>query len=274
MALPDVGLRFTNGSNQYVLASASASLNNLGSFTVCMWVNLTTVAPAAQRNFFGKGTGSNRSVGFINATTISVQYGSTVSAPTATATTTNCPGVAANQPVFLAFVVDAGVGAPKIYTGSLCLPASEPSAYSAQVTGSTTGHDDSGAGWHLANASGGGTTNTLPGDVLSVQMYNRIPSGLAEVIAMQYDPWNVSRAGLVLSWQCGANGALLCVDRSGLGNHGVSSGAPVVAVAALPVRERHQVPVALWKRALFPPSASFLAAWARGSNMVYQPGVH
>ncbi len=102
-------LRFTNGSAQAVTAAAASSINNLGSFTVAMWVDLTTVAPAAQRNFFGKSTGNSRVVGFINATTISVQYGSSVSAPTATATTTNCPGVAASQPVFIAFVVDAGV---------------------------------------------------------------------------------------------------------------------------------------------------------------------
>lgn len=268
------GLRFTNGSSQAVTAAAAASINNLGSFTVAMWVNLTTVAPAAQRNFFGKSSGNNRVVGFINATTISVQYGSSVSAPTATATTTNCPGVAANQPFFVAFVVDAGVASPKLFTGSWGIPASEPSAYSAQTTGSTTGHDDSASAWNFANGGSVGTTNTLPGNVLSIQVLNRIPRDLAEVREMQYDPWNPTRSGCVLSWRVGASGELVVLDESGRGNHGAVAGAPPLVVDPLPFVKREQPSIALWKRALFAPGGGFLAAWARGSNMVYQPGVH
>lgn len=268
------GLRFTNGSSQAVTAAAAASINNLGSFTVAMWVNLTTVAPAAQRNFFGKSSGNNRVVGFINATTISVQYGSSVSAPTATATTTNCPGVAANQPFFVAFVVDAGVASPKLFTGSWGIQASEPSAYSAQTTGSTTGHDDSASAWNFANAGTVVTTNTLPGNVLSIQVFNRIPSDLAEVREMQYDPWNASRSGCVISWRVGASGELVVLDESGRGNHGAVAGAPPLVVDPLPFVKREQPSIAIWKRALFAPGGGFIAAWARGSNMVYQPGVH
>ena len=249
-------LRFTNGSAQAVTAAAASSINNLGSFTVAMWVDLTTVAPAAQRNFFGKSTGNSRVVGFINATTISVQCGSSVSAPTATATTTNCPGVAANQPVFIAFVVDAGVDVPKLYTGSLCIPASEPSAYSAQTTGSTTGHDDSASAWNFANGGSVGTTNTIPGNVLSVQVLNRIPRDLAEVREMQYDPWNPTRSGCVLSWRVGASGELVVLDESGRGNHGAVAGAPPLVVDPLPFVKREQPSMGRWKRALFAPSGT------------------
>lgn len=212
-------LKFTNGTDMRASAAASATVNNLQQITVAMWVNITTTAPAAQRNFFGKGAAANRLVGFINATTISIQRGSSGTAPTGTVTTTNLPAFVANQPVFLVFAGDFGVNAPRIYAGNLLTPATEATSYTSAVTGSTAGHDDSADAFVFGNAGAGGTTNTLPGLIYTAQVLNRVPRDLAEIRVMQ-QRWTPRRGGSVLAWRLGANGAGRIIDESGTNNHG------------------------------------------------------
>ena len=231
-------LQFTNGTNMSVAAAPSASLNNLPAITITMWVKLTTAAPAAQRNFVGKGAGNNRVAAFINSTSVSFQRGSSGTAPTGTALTSNLPALVANQPVFLAFVGDFGVTAPRLYAGSTLLPVSEASAYSTSATGSTAGHDDSADNLNVANSGVTSTTNTLPGVVYTVQVIPRAV-GLDELRALQ-GVWMPRYRGAALAWVMGVNGTGRVLDQSGANNHGTITG-------AIPVRET--LPLLGWRRA-------------------------
>lgn len=231
-AMVPLGLQFTNGVTMHVSALPSATLNNMPTVTIMMWVKLTTVAPAAQRNFMGKSTVANRLVTFINSTTVSIQRGSSGTAPTATVTTTNLPALRANAPAFLVFSGDFGVTAPRIYAGSLTEPATEASAYSASTVGSTAGHDDSAANFVVGNGGTPGTTNTLPGVVYSVQVSSQVLS-LSEIRAAQYR-WNPRARRTVMAWRLGRNGSGLVSDESGFGNYGTNTAAIPVG-EALPV---------------------------------------
>lgn len=220
MRRPPGALQFVNGSNQYVLANASATTNNMSTATVAMWVNLTTVTVAAQRNFWGKSTGVNRFVGFISPSQVTMNYAGT-STSACTVNLAGMPYLVANIPIFLAWTVDFGTAAPKCFNGTLTNPAIEPT-YAGQTNGSGA-HDDSGAGFTFANGSGGGTTNTLPGQIYSVQVFNKVLTQ-DEVRAAQYQ-WNPNARACVLAWRMGKNGAGPVWDESGNANHGAITGA-------------------------------------------------
>ena len=49
-------------------------LNNLNTVTVVMWASVTTLVPAAQRNF-GKALGNNNWAGYLNAAGVQAAYG-------------------------------------------------------------------------------------------------------------------------------------------------------------------------------------------------------
>lgn len=233
-----LGMRFTNGVTMHVSALPSATLNNMPAVTIMMWVKLTTVAPAAQRNFIGKSSAANRLVTFINSTTVSFQRGSSGASPTGTATTTNLPALRANAPAFLAFSGDFGVTAPRLYAGSLTEPATEALAYSVAAVGSTAGHDDSAASFVVGNAGTPSTTNTLPGVVYSLQVVSEALS-IGEIRAAQYR-WAPRSRGTVMAWRLGRNGTGLVLDESGFGNFGTTT-------AAIPVGET--LPMLGWRRA-------------------------
>lgn len=254
MALPSAGLRLTNGSNQYIVAPASATLNNLGTVTVVMWASLTTLAPAAQRNAYGKSTGNNNLVGFINATGINAQYGRGTQSAVAAATTSSFVGLAANTPLFWVFQVDINTKANnRLLMGTQSLAAAEPSAYATQRTGSGA-HDDSAAQFYTGNGSGGGTTNTWPGTLYSQQIFNRILRR-DEILRLQSE-WRPREYGALLSWRFGNRGDLVVIDESGNGLHGVVAGSPVLDIGP-PFRETPTEPDrATWKRALFAPSGT------------------
>lgn len=249
------GLRFTNGSNQYVRCAASASINNLDTSTVLMWVNLTTVSVAAQRNFWGKSSGANRNVAFISPTVVGMNYGRSTTIAAVSASLANVVGLAANEPFFLAISTDVGTsGNNRILSGTRGIPATEPSAYASQTNGAGT-HDDSASAWDWENASGGTTTNTLPGTVYSVQVFNRVLSD-AEIRDLQYR-WDPGYAGCVQAHRYGQAGAIVVLDESGYGNHGAPSGSPVPSADIAPVLVRQpESAVRTWKRALFAPSGT------------------
>lgn len=219
-------LKFTNGSNQYVLAPASSTLNNLNTVTVVMWASVTTLSPAAQRNFFGKSTGNNNWVGYMNAAGFQAAYGrSSGTGALAAHSASAWPWMAANQPLFLAFQNDINTTANnRLLIGTLSYPASEPtSAYTVQRTGSGT-HDDSASQMTIGNGSGGGTTNTLPGTIYTFQAFNRILS-TSEIRELQYR-WRPRYAGCVVSYRIGASGPANVRDECNNQLHATVSGSP------------------------------------------------
>lgn len=226
-------LKFTSGSNQYVLAPASSTLNNLNTVTVVMWASVTTLSPAAQRNFFGKSTGNNNWVGYMNAAGFQAAYGrSSGTGALASAPPSSWSWMAVNQPLFLAFQSDINTTANnRLLIGTLAYPASEPSSYTTQRTGSGT-HDDSAAQMTIGNGSGGGTTNTLPGTVYTFQAFNRILA-TGEIRELQYR-WRPQYAGCVLSYRVGANGPSSVKDECNNQLHATVSGSPALTNDLLP----------------------------------------
>lgn len=257
--LPSAGVRFTNGSNQYVVAPASSLLNNLNTTTVAIWASISTLAPAAQRNLFGKSTSTNNWVGFINATGINAQYGRATQSAVAAAATSSFAGLAVNTPLFWVFQSDINTTANnRVWVGSLTQPAAEPSSYATRRTGSGA-HNDSAAQFYAANGSGGGTTNTWPGTVYSKQVFNRILT--PEEIRRVQAEWVPTFPGAVTSWRFGLRGDLVVVDESGNGLHGVVTGSPVLDIGP-PICDCRSMPsMGRWKRALFPPSGAVFSRY-------------
>lgn len=228
-------LKFTNGSNQYVLAPASSTLNNLNTVTVVMWASVTTLVPAAQRNFFGKALGNNNWVGYLNAAGVQAAYGRVSgTGALAAAPTSNFAAVATNVPLFWAFQSDINTTANnRVLIGSLTMPASEPSSYTAGTPRTGSGsHDDSGSQMTIGNGSGGGTTNTLPGTIYTFQAFGRILS-TGEIRELQYR-WRPRYAGCVLSYRIGASGPANVRDECNNQLHATVSGSPPLTGDVLP----------------------------------------
>lgn len=216
------GLKFTNGVSQYVQAQASTAANNMGTLTVAIWASLTTVAPAAQRNFYAKATGGSAVVGFINGTGLTAQYGDTTSARAITSFA-NLPTLTANLPTFWVFQNDATVAGNNLLAiGTLTSPAVFATTYTTQTAASGGTHNDSGSAFVLANGGGLGTTNTLPGTIYSVQVFNRILSQ-DEVRTIQYR-WMPGYRGCVIQWRTGAYGSGPIRDECGSNVYGTVTG--------------------------------------------------
>lgn len=221
------GYRFTNGVDQRVTALASSRLNNLATPTVVMWTSITTAAPAAQRNFFGKSFGNHNWVGFINSTTLNAQYGDpSGTSASVSVTFANLPyALVANRPVCLSFQNDAATaGNNLIGIGYADRPLALATTYSTQRAAGGSGHDDSASRLIVGNAGLGGTSNTLPGAIYSIQVFNRTLS-LSELRMVQNN-WLPRFSGCVLAWRPGRNGPSIVVDESGCGHYGIASGTP------------------------------------------------
>mgnify|MGYP001591743610 FL=1 len=73
------GLVYTGEDTDNVSVAPSTSINNLQAGTILLWVNLTTVTPSVNTNFWGKSSGGNRNVGYIRIATgnIAAEVGGT-----------------------------------------------------------------------------------------------------------------------------------------------------------------------------------------------------
>jgi hypothetical protein len=227
------GLRFINGTNYHILAPSSSILNNPGGGTptVVMWASITTTSPAAQRNFFGKATGNHNWVGYINPAGVQAGWGltSTVGA-LASVSWANLTtlGVVANKPLFWVFQNDVVTQANnRVMVGSLDRPASE-ATYTTQRIGTAGSHDDSASQLTIGNSSGGGTTNTLPGNIYTFQAFNRILS-IDEIRKLQFE-WIPNMTGCMVSYRTGANGTGGVLDESGNALHAALSATNPVPV--------------------------------------------
>lgn len=261
-----------NGSGSRITVPASASINNLISGSGLMVVQTVTLSPSTQRNLWGKSTGANRNVLFQSSGNLSFQFGQGTGGATcqATAAFTGWAGVTAGMPLVLAASWSLGGGtAPKLYAGKVGGVLSEPTSYSVQTAGTAGAptHDDSGSSLDILAASGGG--NVPDGDCWWLQWWNRQLT--VEELQAAADRLDGRIWASVGAWAPGLSQGTTLQDYSGNGGVGTISGQ--VRPRPRSIASPHEPPrLARWKRALFAP-ASFLSAWARGSNAIYQPGV-
>lgn len=234
------GMQFTNGTNYHVLAPSSSILDNPGSGTptVVMWASITTTSPAAQRNFFGKSTGNNNWVGYMNSGGVNaawgVQSGTGALASVSWANLATL-GVVANKPLFWVFQNDTGTTANnRVLVGALDRPAAEATYATQRPGNSPLTHNDAASQLTIGNSSGGGTTNTLPGTIYTFQAFNRILS-IEEIRKLQFQ-WIPNMTGCLVSYRIGANGRGSVIDECGNGLHAsLSATNPVPIGQFLPV---------------------------------------
>lgn len=213
-------LRSPGANADKISVPASASVNNLHTGSAMLWLNVTTTAPAAQRNFWGKSTVGNRNVAFNNATQVSLQYGAGTggSLLSMAVTTTNLAVYTADKWCCLFFCWSQGGSVPRVFCGDLVTPLTEAASYSTQTAGSagSPNHDDSGAALDVYNSSGG-TTGSIPGLWGPVRFWNRYLTP-AEALNEQYRI--VPLVCPVVSILPGSHGTSSAIDISGYGNHG------------------------------------------------------
>lgn len=157
-------------------------------------------------------------------------------------------------------------GDQRIFTGNLTTPATEVSSYAVQIVGSGSLTSDAAAPLTIGNRQNGSVQ--LGGDMALLVITTALLS-IEEIRDVQ-DLFVMPR-GCVGYWRPGQQGLSTALDESGFGSHGTLTAVTLTAQTIYPAPDSPRV--GRWKRALFPPAAGFNAAWARGSNAVYQPGV-
>lgn len=154
----------------------------------------------------------------------------------------------------------------KLFQGTLNSPAAEVSSYTTQLAGGGVRASDAAAPLTIGNRQNGSVQ--LGGDMALLVITPALLS-LDEIRDVQYRM--TMPRGCVGYWRPGQQGLSVSLDESGHGNHGALTAVALSAETVYPYPESSRA--ARWKRALFAPAAGFNAAWARGSNAVYQPGV-
>lgn len=234
-------LDFT-GTDNYAIAAA-ASNNNLTARTYCAWVSSPPLGSGDHEMFArasgttGPSTRQRFSMRGIDDLYMFVRR--------------NTPGVVSaarsnfkayikgrNAPQFVAGVMDTtgASGLPRLYMGTLQIPASEPTVYDgSQTNGSGTFTDDAAASIRIGNTFAG----TAPfGPIALFAMFNRVLTE-REIRRFQFRPWRFRRdpsCVLFLPFNVPAN---VIRDLSESGNHATASLARIAmprATIALPTR--------------------------------------
>lgn len=218
-----MALLLANGVSNYVTIPASASLNNLATGFYVVWIRGDVVPPAATRNIWGKSTGTDRVILNFTGTSIESTYAGSVTPCRGICTYANLPNFIQGQPVCLASRWVFGSLAANIYAGNDSLPLMEAASYTTQGAGSGS-HDDSASNWIVGSDGTASTANAFPGALFSLQLFNRLPSGIDELQEIK-NLWTPRRSGCVGAWRFGLNGTDYVMDESGSGNHGVVTGA-------------------------------------------------
>jgi len=264
------------GSTDRAVASALSAYDGLNPWSAALRIRPLSIGTAQGLMVKGTFAGGNRRVNFSITTTGAVQcvidYSTTdlnyaTAASVITANVEHLIGVTFNSAngagERVRFYVQSGGGPLQQLTPST---ATEPSGSPAS---------DAGAVFALFNSS----TGAAPG--LNGYGYwallSRAEWSLEDFQRLADDP-SAPMSGVIGRWVPGKYGGTTIVDESGYGGHLTVTGAKLggVPLVALPGRTAlpGYEPLAVrWKRALFPPAASFKAAWARGSNLILQQGL-
>ena len=211
-------------TGERVNVGSDASLDNLSAFTLLAWVYRTgTKADGGLYNkgmFVAQDRHPNWNLrGNDGATpTLSVDRATTDAGATGDNTADVIP---LNTWSFQAATFDATAG-PKLYRGTLRVPAVEFTYASAPVVGAGALADDSAADAFIGNDAG--LAKAFPGRIAVMAVLNRVLS-LSEIRAWQFRPR--AMAGCVGYWQLGFRGTGTQPDWSGNGNAGIVTSATV-----------------------------------------------
>lgn len=264
--MPIPGLRLGAATSDRVTVPNSTSTQNVMPVTFLIMAAPTTLT--ANRSFLMKGGAGSSSRKWVRIDA-SNNIGVLVDQTSDTTYSSSSAPLVAGALNYIAVTIDVSA-TPEvhIYHGLADKPLSEVT-YGTTTDGSGGASTDASTSLQLWNVFA--TDGALQGDGYAAQMIAGIlPFDL--MLEWQRVGTNPVMPGCCGAWDMGTCGQSVVLDKSGNGNHGSITGAVVspYQVGPWPSESR----IGRWKRALFPPSASFLAAWARGSNMVYQPGVH
>lgn len=222
LAQETMSLIFGGATTDVVSVAAHASLNNLATKTVLLWVYVTTLT--TNRAYWGKNTGN-----FFNhsGSTGNIRVGADRSSGDSNYITNNTP-VALNTWTCVAFTYDNAATPPiHIYTGTV-LPLVE-ATYGTATDGSGSVVNDSGSAMLWGNRSA--IDAAIQGRIAVGMMWNRVLT-LGELRAQQFNPHMT--AGCVDFKIFGFNGVDTQPDYSGNLNAGTVTGATVGPHAPLP----------------------------------------
>lgn len=264
--MPIPGLRLGAATSDRVTVPNSASIQDLMPMSVLITARPTSIAD--HNTFYQKGSAAGASRKNIRLLTTGEIEVTVDRSGADTNYLTSGAAITAGAVVHLLVTIDTA--ASPIVTVARGTPTQEltPLAMSSSSAGTGTIASDASSSLQIGNNFA--TDDALIGDIYAMQV-------VAGVVSLQAardwarNGYNPLLPGVRGAWDLGACGQSVVLDKSGNGNHGVITGAVVspYPVGPWPSESR----IGRWKRALFPPSSSFLAAWARGSNAIYQPGV-
>lgn len=221
-------LRFATGigGTQVVTIGTSSILDNLANPTVMAWILMDSLSDVF--SIFQKGIGANAGNAFNVQASGALSYSSrratTNAGINATAFT---PALIVGHPFFVAASYDLNTTGNNLgYVGDVNTPASEPSSYVSQQTGS---------GAQVSNATrAAGIGNNSPannsgaqGKIFICAIWNRILS-LAEIREQQASMLRghpVITSGCLGYWPLGPNGSEKVLDLSGNQLHGTVTSA-------------------------------------------------
>lgn len=256
------GLRLGAALTDRVTVANNAAIQDVMPVTLLIVVAPTSLT--ANRAFYMKGSaagGSRKYIRIDASSNIGVLVDRSVAD---TVYGTNTAPLVAGLVNYIGVTIDTSASpVVRIYHGLNGKPMSEQTC-GTTTDGSGTVASDSGTSAQLFNVFA--TDSPLQGDCYALQMV----AGVLPLALMQ--EWQRGGSNPVVlgsrgAWDLGAQGQVIVRDKAGYG-HGTVTGA-VLSPSPIGLR-REKV-----RRVVSPVvAASFLAAWARGSNMVYQPGVH
>lgn len=256
------GLRFGLTTADAATVTSTGAIEGLTAWTVVSWFRIRSLTTSGSIVVKGSGAGNNRRINVVVTTAggINVAMDRTsdllYSVPSGT--------LAINQSYGLVVTCNTSGSAGDLIRFYL----TTPNRYLGLIRPTTT-TDGSGGFTSDVGANLVWGNNTVPNLAGAVDLYAGIISTVAlepaEAEGVLRRPRTAVR-GTAGRWHFGNGGATVW-DQSGNGRHAAVSRAVPIASAWDSARwPRPRVATAA--------AAAFLSAWARGSNAVYQPGVH
>lgn len=255
------GLRLGAALSDRVTVANNAAIQDVMPVTFLVVVAPTSLT--ANRCFFMKGSAAGASRKYIRIDASS-NIGVLVDRSTTDTTYgTNSAPLVAGVVNYIGVTIDTSASpVVRIYHGLANTPMRE-ATYGTTTDGSGTVASDSGTSAQLFNVFA--VDSPLQGDCYALQMVAGILP-LAQMHEWQRDGNNPVMLGSRGAWDLGAQGQVIVRDKAGYG-HGTVTGA---VLSPSPIGRRAEK----IRRVVSPvAAASFLSAWARGSNAIYQPGV-
>lgn len=223
-----MALQFNNAITDRVVIGSDATLDNITSGAILMWIYVDSYISA--RRFYQKaGTaGTRKDLFFFTAgggDVFNLFWARGVADLKVQGLLANYAHYGAGKWLFLVTLFDiAGANGDQIILiGDLSNVAAEPSAYTQQQVGSGAMGDDSASDASIGDIAGGNLS--FDGKIATFQLISGRAVSIAEAISLQWHPRVV--ANTVAFYHLGYNGVGTQPDWSGNGNAGTVTGATV-----------------------------------------------